>query len=133
MYARIGPIFFLISLSAYSTTIIAPSTSIPTANIKPNITILDIDILKIANNANVSMKDIGIAKPTNNADLVPNEAKTTIITSAIAVKTADSRESTMPFTCLELSNEKSTTRFFCRRTGHVSLYSFTTFLTSLTV
>ena len=76
-----------------------PSTSIPTANIKPNITILDIDILKIANNANVSMKDIGIAKPTNNADLVPKEAKTTIITSAIAVK-KPIQKSTMPFTCL---------------------------------
>ena len=53
------------------------------------------------------MKDIGIAKPTNRADLVPNEAKTTIITSAIAVRTADSRESTIPLTCLELSREKS--------------------------
>ena len=78
-------------------------------------------MLKIANNANVSMKDIGIAKPTNRADLVPNEAKTTIITSAIAVRTADSRESTIPLTCLELSREKFTTKFFSKICGQFSL------------
>ena len=78
-------------------------------------------MLKIANNTNVSMKDIGIAKPTNRADLVPNEAKTTIITSAIAVGRLTQEESTIPLTCLELSREKLTTKFFSKIFGQFSL------------
>ena len=90
VYAAIGPEPSLIFLSAYSTTTIAPSTSIPTARIRPNITMFEIVISITAKRAKHKRKDVGIAKPTNKAGLVPKAARTTIITNAIAVRTEPS-------------------------------------------
>ena len=77
-------------LSAYSTMTIAPSTSIPTARISPNITILEIGTPIAPSSRKVSRNEVGIAKPTSNAERVPSVASTTIITSAIAVRTEPS-------------------------------------------
>ena len=107
-YARIGPTPRSTSLSAYSTTTIAPSTSIPTARIRPNITMLEIEIPKTASSAKHKRNEVGIAKPTNKDGRIPSEASTTIITSAIAVSTEASSWLTMPSTFLELSIEKET-------------------------
>ena len=73
--------------SAYSTTTIAPSTNMPTDKISPNITIFDTVIPIIPSRIKHSRKDVGIENPTNSAERAPKEASTTIITSAIAVKT----------------------------------------------
>ena len=74
-------------LSAYSTTTMAPSTSIPTARISPNITMLDTATPITASSAKHSRNDVGIAKPTSSAGRMPSAASVTIITSAIAVST----------------------------------------------
>ena len=68
----------------------ALSTSMPTARISPNITMLEIEIPITAISAKVRRKEVGIAMPTSSADRVPKVASTTIITSAIAVRTEPS-------------------------------------------
>ena len=65
----------------------APSTSIPTAKINPNITIFETVIPIIPSKIKQSKKDVGIEKPTRRAERVPKVARTTIITSNIAVNT----------------------------------------------
>ena len=74
-------------LSAYSTTTMAPSTSIPTARISPNITMFEIDTPIAASSAKHSRNEVGIANPTSSAARLPRLDSTTIITSAIAVST----------------------------------------------
>ena len=82
-------------LSAYSTTTMAPSTSIPTARIRPNMTMFEIETPITARKAKQSRKEVGIAKPTSRAARLPREARTTIITSATAVRTEPSSWLTM--------------------------------------
>ena len=53
-------------------------------------------------NAKHNRNDVGIAKPTSNADLIPKDANTTIITSAIAVRTELSSCPTMSMRLLRL-------------------------------
>ena len=122
-------------LSAYSTTTIAPSTSIPTAKIKPNITILEIDMPIIASSAKHNKKDVGIAKPTKRADLIPKDAKTTIMTSAIAVKTELSSCPTIPSTSFDKSIAKLTLTLCLSSIGHLfraaKTFAFTTSTVSI--
>ena len=59
-YADIGPVPSAIRLSAYSTTTIAPSTSIPTAKINPNITILEIVTPITPSSTKHNKKEVGI-------------------------------------------------------------------------
>ena len=94
-YADIGPVPSAIRLSAYSTTTIAPSTNIPTARIKPNITMLEIVTPITPSKTKHSKKEVGIAKPTRIAPREPNDTKTTIMTRAIAVRTEPSNCPTM--------------------------------------
>jgi hypothetical protein len=51
-----------------------------------------------------SRNEVGIAKPTSIADRVPSAARTTIITSAMAVRTEPSSWRTMPSTCTDWSS-----------------------------
>jgi hypothetical protein len=90
-------------LSAYSTTTMAPSTSMPTARIRPNITMLEIGISKSASSAKQSMKEVGTAKPTSSAERAPRAASTTTMTRQIAVSTEPSSWPTMRPTSIELS------------------------------
>ena len=73
----------------------APSTSILTARISPNITMFDIVTPITANSAKVSRNAAGTANPTSSADRVPRLAGTTIITRAMAVSTDPSVCATM--------------------------------------
>ena len=123
----------LIRLSAYSTTTIAPSTNIPTARIKPNITMFDIAMPITDINAKHNRNDVGIAKPTSNADLIPKDANTTIITSAIAVRTELSSCPTMPSTSLDKSMAKFTLTLCLSSSGQSFLAANTFFLTVSTV
>jgi hypothetical protein len=52
--------------------------------------------------------DVGIAKPTSMAERVPSAARTTIITSAMAVRTEPSSWRTMSSTCTDWSSVVST-------------------------
>jgi hypothetical protein len=70
----------------------------PTARIRPNITMLEIATPMIPSRTKASMKEVGIAKPTSMADRVPRAARTTIITSAMAVSTELSSWRTMSAT-----------------------------------
>ena len=60
-------------LSAYSTTTMAPSTNIPTAKIRPNITIFEMVMSMTPKSTKQSKNDVGIEKPTKSAARVPNE------------------------------------------------------------
>ena len=95
----------MIRWSAYSTTTMAPSTSMPTARIRPNMTMLVIDMSNTASSEKHSRKEVGIAKPTSSAERMPSAPSTTIITSAMAVSTELSSWATMPSTWLDSSME----------------------------
>jgi hypothetical protein len=90
----------------------APSTSMPTARIRPNITMLEIGMPMMPRRMKHSRNEVGIAKPTSIAERVPSAASTTIITSAMAVRTEPSSWRTMPSTCTDWSSVVSTGR--CR-------------------
>ena len=120
-------------LSAYSTTTIAPSTSIPTAKIRPNITMFEIVMPMTPSKTKHKRKDVGIENPTSNAARVPSEVKTTIITKATAVKTDPSSWLTMLSTerLWSLDVPKFTADF--KSSGQLACSSSTTRRTSFAV
>ena len=96
--ACIGPVPARIRLSAYSTTTMAPSTSMPTERIRPNMTMFEMATPMTARNAKQSRNEVGMAKPTSSAERVPRVARTTIMTSAMAVRTEPSSWFTIDLT-----------------------------------
>ena len=74
--------------SANSTTMIAPSTSMPTERISENITI-EFSVMPLNHRkAMPRMNEVGMAKPTRRPERMPSAATTTIITSTTASTTA---------------------------------------------
>ena len=64
---------------------------------------LEIDTPISASSRKHRRKEVGIAKPTSSAGRRPSEARTTIITSAMAVSTDPSSWLTMEATCRDWS------------------------------
>ena len=93
----------------------------------------EIDIPMTAISAKHNKNDVGIANPTSRADLIPKEASTTIITSAIAVKTELSSCPTMPSTSFDKSIAKFTLTLCLSSLGHLSRTDKTFFFTTATV
>ena len=114
--AAIGPVPSEMRRSAYSTTTMAPSTSMPTARISPNMTMLEIVIPTTAMIAKQRRNEVGIAKPTRSAERVPSAASTTIITSAMAVSTDPSSCVTIDRTVRDWSSV-TVTSTACRSSG----------------
>ena len=120
-------------LSAYSTTTIAPSTNMPTARIRPNITIFEIEIPITARKTKHSRKEVGMAKPTRKAGRDPRAAKTTIITRAMAVRTDPSNCLTILSTLRDWSLEVLTSMACCNSTGQSAVCFSTSARTKLAV
>ena len=131
--AAMGPAPSSMRRSAYSTTTIAPSTSIPTAKIRPNMTMLEIDTPMIPKRTKHSRNEVGIANPTRSAERVPRNARTTIITSAIAVRTEPSSCCTMDLMVLDWSREVPRVTAFFISSGHVWRAASTSSRTRATV
>jgi hypothetical protein len=85
-------------LSAYSTTTMAPSTSIPTARIRPNITMFDTATPITARSAKAQQERGRDRKAHQQRRARAQAASTTIITSAMAVRTEPSSWLTMEAT-----------------------------------
>ncbi len=83
---------FSVSFFAYSTTTIAPSTSIPTVNTKPNRTIIFTVIPSRFITRKLIINVIGILSPTNIAGPMPSTAIIVIMTRTTAVSIAASRD-----------------------------------------
>ena len=115
-----GPVPLATSLSAYSTTTMAPSTSMPTARISPNMTMLLIDRPSACMSAKDSRNEHGMAIPTSRAERKPSAANTTIMTKMIAVATEPSSWPTMERTSVDWSMEMSTETAVRSGSGHLA-------------
>jgi hypothetical protein len=97
----------------------------PTARINPNITIFDTVMPIRARKAKHSRNDVGMAKPTSNAARMPNAARTTIITSAIAVKTDPKSCWTIESTIRLWSFDVPTVTAACKPSGQAAARAVT--------
>ena len=111
----------------------APSTNIPTARIRPNITMLEIDIPIKASSTKHNRNEVGIAKPTSRAARMPSAANTTIITNAIAVNTEPCSCWTIEFTTRDWSFDVPTSTAAIRPSGHSDDFLATISLTKVAV
>ena len=111
----------------------APSTSIPTERMSPNITMLEIEIPITARKAKHSMNEVGMAKPTSSAERMPSEASTTIMTSAMAVSTEPSSWPTIDSTVRDWSFEVTTSIASRSSGGQVAASAATSARTSSAV
>ena len=99
----------------------APSTSMPTDRIRPNITIFEMVMPMTAMIAKDKRNEVGIANPTNSAERVPSVARTTIMTSAMAVRTEPSSCDTIERTVRDWSSVMVTSTAWRNSSGQRSV------------